>query len=92
MKDLHKSYLDYKKGRKKLKPDAVKKEKLVEKQKKAFVGSSVRSRVVRIGLAIQMVLMLVVVLSWLCQPTCCDSYNSLSFTPQLRYIDGPPPI
>lgn len=95
MKDLHKSYLKFKKGKKKLKPglpsnSATNEKKLVHKQE--FGGRSVRGRVVRMALAIQMVLMLVVFISWLCQPTCCDSYNSMSFTPQLRYIDGPPPI
>jgi hypothetical protein len=38
---------------------------------------------------------LVFLLSWWTEPRCCDTYTSntlLSFTPQLKYMNGPPPI
>jgi hypothetical protein len=58
-------------------------------------GSSSRlRRTARAALSISLVLVLMLLLSWGAEPRCCDSYTSgaLSFSPQLKYVNGPPPI
>jgi Nuclear envelope localisation domain len=56
-------------------------------------GSRMR-RTARAALSISLVLVLLLLLSWGAEPRCCDSYTSstLSFSPQLKYVNGPPPI
>jgi len=51
-----------------------------------------RRRVVKMALTINLLMLLVVFLSWLTEPRCCDSLGSLSLMPQLKYVNGPPPI
>lgn len=51
-------------------------------------------RVVRAALPIQLAIVVLFCLACLLEPHCCDSLNnfSFSFSPQLRYVRGPPPI
>lgn len=51
-------------------------------------------RIARIAVPMQMALFTVFCAACLMQPNCCDNINnfSMSFTPQLRYVRGPPPI
>lgn len=51
-------------------------------------------RIARIAVPMQLALFAVYCAANLMQPNCCDNLNnfSMSFTPQLRYIRGPPPI
>ncbi|KAM7358225.1 klarsicht isoform 2-T3 [Cochliomyia hominivorax] len=51
-------------------------------------------RIARIAVPMQLALFAVYYAANLMQPNCCDNINnlSMSFTPQLRYIRGPPPI
>ena len=51
-----------------------------------------RRRVLKMAVFINLLLVFVVFLAWLGEPTCCDSYTAISFGPQLRYVNGPPPI
>ena len=52
-------------------------------------------RLVRVAATIQMILVSLVFLSWLCQPQCCDNISAisaLSFSPHFNFVNGPPPI
>ncbi|XP_076321838.1 uncharacterized protein LOC143231114 isoform X2 [Tachypleus tridentatus] len=51
-------------------------------------------RIVRFAVPIQVTLVLLSCLGSLLEPHCCDIMNnfSSSLTPQLRYINGPPPV
>lgn len=51
-------------------------------------------RVAKYALPIQMALVAIICAVCCLQPHCCDTINnmSMSFTPQLRYVKGPPPI
>uniref|UniRef100_A0A1A9VYJ9 KASH domain-containing protein n=1 Tax=Glossina austeni TaxID=7395 RepID=A0A1A9VYJ9_GLOAU len=51
-------------------------------------------RIARVAVPMQLALFTVFCAACLMQPNCCDNINnfSMSFTPQLRYIRGPPPI
>ncbi|XP_067013332.2 klarsicht protein [Anabrus simplex] len=51
-------------------------------------------RVMRAALPFQMALVALICVACLLEPHCCDAINSLSlsFTPQLRYVRGPPPV
>ncbi|XP_046808812.1 serine-rich adhesin for platelets isoform X2 [Lucilia cuprina] len=51
-------------------------------------------RIARVAVPMQLALFAVYCAANLMQPNCCDNINnfSMSFTPQLRYIRGPPPI
>merc|ERR1711890_193898 len=91
LKDLQKDYQRYKttKNRSKYKTK-LGHEKL--KKKETSCSRSRRGRVVKMALMLNILLMFVVFLSWLSQPRCCDSYNVMLFSPQLTYINGPPPI
>jgi len=52
-----------------------------------------RRRIVRCCLGLNIMLLLLLFLSWVCQPTCCDTLTVISsFSPQLQYVNGPPPI
>ena len=61
-------------------------------RKLASLAHSRRRRVMKMAVFIHLLLVSVVFLAWLGEPTCCDSYTALSFGPQLRYVNGPPPI
>ncbi|KAH8373534.1 hypothetical protein KR200_001640 [Drosophila serrata] len=51
-------------------------------------------RIARAAVPMQVALFTIFCAACLMQPNCCDNLNnlSMSFTPQLRYIRGPPPI
>ncbi|XP_013100521.1 klarsicht protein isoform X5 [Stomoxys calcitrans] len=51
-------------------------------------------RIARVAVPMQLALFTVFCAACMMQPNCCDNINnlSMSFTPQLRYIRGPPPI
>ncbi|XP_017126856.1 uncharacterized protein LOC108145793 isoform X3 [Drosophila elegans] len=51
-------------------------------------------RIARAAVPMQVALFTIFCVACLMQPNCCDNLNnlSMSFTPQLRYIRGPPPI
>lgn len=51
-------------------------------------------RVVRASLPFQLALVALFCLAYLLQPRCCDNMNnfSMSLSPQLRYVRGPPPV
>jgi len=51
-------------------------------------------RVLRASLPFQLALVLCFCVACLLEPHCCDNLNnlSMSLTPQLRYVRGPPPI
>lgn len=51
-------------------------------------------RVVRLALPVQLAILTLFCAACLLEPNCCDTLNnfSWSFTPQLRYVRGPPPI
>jgi hypothetical protein len=61
-------------------------------RKLATLAQSRRRRVLKMAVFIHLLLVSVVFLAWLGEPTCCDSYTAISFGPQLRYVNGPPPI
>ena len=56
------------------------------------VDASRRRRVGRFAVIINLLLLLVLLIAWVMEPRCCDTYSNLSFGPHLRYINGPPPI
>uniref|UniRef100_A0A182F1V1 Uncharacterized protein n=1 Tax=Anopheles albimanus TaxID=7167 RepID=A0A182F1V1_ANOAL len=51
-------------------------------------------RITKIAVPVQLALVLVMCAACFFEPHCCDALNtySMSFTPQLRYLKGPPPI
>lgn len=51
-------------------------------------------RIAKIALPMQLALITLFCVACLMQPNCCDNLNnlSMSFTPHLRYVRGPPPI
>merc|ERR1712073_249018 len=52
-----------------------------------------RRRITRCCLGLNIMLLFLLFLSWVCQPTCCDTLTVISsFSPQLQYVNGPPPI
>jgi hypothetical protein len=61
-------------------------------RKLSSLANSRRRRVLKMAVFIHLLLVSVVFLAWLAEPACCDSYTPLSFGPQLRYVNGPPPI
>ena len=61
-------------------------------RKLASLAVTRRRRVLKMAVFINLLLVFVVFLAWLGEPTCCDSYTAISFGPQLRYVNGPPPI
>lgn len=54
--------------------------------------TSWRRQVVRTALLMNLLMLVTAVICWLCQPTCCETQNSMAFQPQLKYVNGPPPI
>ncbi|CAL4067721.1 unnamed protein product [Meganyctiphanes norvegica] len=72
-------------------------------EKRTSVGSDSKSnssqrgwmwRVVRAALPFQAALLLLFCVACLLEPNCCDHVNTLnlSFSPQTRYVHGPPPV
>lgn len=55
-------------------------------------GNPRRRRVAKMALVVHLLMMLVMFISWMTQPRCCDNIASLSMVPQLKYVNGPPPI
>uniref|UniRef100_A0A182IYL1 Uncharacterized protein n=1 Tax=Anopheles atroparvus TaxID=41427 RepID=A0A182IYL1_ANOAO len=51
-------------------------------------------RITKIAVPVQLALVLVMCAACFFEPHCCDALNTytMSFTPQLRYMKGPPPI
>lgn len=51
-------------------------------------------RITKIAVPVQLALVLVMCAACFFEPHCCDALNtySMSLTPQLRYMKGPPPI
>ncbi|GAB6021459.1 hypothetical protein CHUAL_004063 [Chamberlinius hualienensis] len=51
-------------------------------------------RVIRAALPIQLAVVILFCFACLFEPHCCDTLNNfnLSLSPQLRYLDGPPPV
>ena len=51
-------------------------------------------RVAKYAVPIQVALVALICAVCCLEPHCCDTFNnlSMSFTPQLRYVRGPPPI
>ena len=93
LNDLQRNYMSYKSKKKKLKARLNLRVKNDREKFRPKIGSiSRRQRYAKMVMSIQMLLMLVLFLSWLCQPRCCDSFSAISFSPQLKYVNGPPPI
>jgi len=93
LNDLQKTYMSYKSNKKKKKAKlnlGLKNDK--EKFRPKATSVSRRRRFAKITMTIQLLLMIVLFLTWLCQPRCCDSFSAISFSPQLKYVNGPPPI
>ena len=69
---------------------------LKEKQRvRGGRGGRSGGKFVRLAVTIQVMLVSLVFLSWLCQPQCCDNISaisSLSFSPHFNFVNGPPPI
>ena len=61
-------------------------------KKSPKVDASRRRRVGRFAVIMNLLLLLVLLIAWVMEPRCCDTYSNLSFGPHLRYINGPPPI
>ena len=54
-------------------------------------GGSRQRRLVKWSVVVNLVVMMVMlVMTWATEPTCCDTYTPFSFHPQLRYINPPP--
>jgi len=51
-------------------------------------------RILKVALPFQLALVALFCAACLLEPHCCEAVNSLnlSFTPQLRYMRGPPPV
>ncbi|KAF5287452.1 hypothetical protein FQA39_LY15908 [Lamprigera yunnana] len=60
---------------------------------KSGSGRSWFKRFMLASLPFQLAIIALFCIAWLLEPQCCDNMNtlSMSFTPQLRYIRGPPP-
>ncbi|XP_070493132.1 klarsicht protein isoform X2 [Chironomus tepperi] len=50
-------------------------------------------RVAKLAMPFQLTVVTLFCIAWFLEPRCCDTLNnlSMSLTPQLRYINGPPP-
>ena len=46
----------------------------------------------RVTLSLQLFLLSLAMLAWVTQPQCCDTLSTISFSPQLKFVNGPPPI
>lgn len=57
-------------------------------------GGSWFKRVMRASLPFQLALVALLCVACLLEPHCCDNMNtfSMSLSPQLRYVRGPPPV
>ena len=57
------------------------------------VTSSRLGKLTRVTLSLQALLLSLLLLSWMCQPQCCDSISAISFSaPTFKFVNGPPPI
>lgn len=92
LKDLQKSYNKFKALKRKPKKSINAVQIKNSEQKMTSYQSLRRRQVVRMALLMNMLLLVTAVLCWVCQPTCCESYNTMAFQPQLKYVNGPPPI
>ena len=67
--------------------------KRVQTKKPVNINRSRLGRLSRLTLTLQAVLMSLLLLSWVCQPQCCDSISAMSPSAfSLKYVNGPPPI
>jgi len=57
-----------------------------------YPGGGRSGLVARVTLGIQAVLVSLLLLSWVCQPQCCDNMSAISFSPTFKFVNGPPPI
>jgi hypothetical protein len=93
LKTIQKSYY-HRLNLSRLRAAAKRKEKALPTADKLPPAGGRLRRTARAALSISLVLLLLLLLSWGAEPRCCDSYASagLSFSPQLKYVNGPPPI
>jgi len=72
----------------------VKKDKEKFRPRTSSISSGQRrKKFAKITLTIHAILLLGFLISWLSEPKCCDSLSSISsFSPQLKFVNGPPPI
>ena len=98
---LQRTYLSLKSPRKKRSGRGVTSNLGVKQDRDRFrprhgagLGSGARrKKVAKYSLGVHVVLLLLLFLSWLCQPSCCEGFSAISpFSPQLKYVNGPPPI
>lgn len=69
-------------GREKVRPSAY-----------PVTKSSRLGKFARVTVSLQALLMSLLLLSWMCQPQCCDSISAISFSsPTFKFVNGPPPI
>jgi len=97
LEDLERTYSKfraYKKKRLKAKHPSSKSEKDKSGPRMSNFDSFQRRKTfAKITLTIQALFVVALFLSWLCQPKCCDNLSAISpFSPQLKYVNGPPPI
>ena len=93
LKTIQKSYQRLKLSRLRAAKHRKEKPHQLQQVKLSTAAGRIR-RTARAALGFWLVLALLLVLSWGAEPRCCDSYTSstLSFSPQLKYVNGPPPI
>lgn len=90
LKDLQKTYSKFKALKRKPKSMPAVKEK--ECVTRITTYQTLRRRqVVKMALLMNGLLLFTALLCWICQPRCCDQFNTMAFQPQLRYVNGPPP-
>jgi len=51
-----------------------------------------RKKVVKMALVMNFLLFITAIICWLCQPSCCENFNTMYLLPKLSYVNGPPPI
>ena len=87
--DLKDAYNKYKANKDQTTEDATKKS--TKKDEKP--AESRRSRIGRLSVMMSVGVMFVLFVSWMSEPRCCDSYNTLSHQfVSFSYVNGPPPI
>jgi len=91
LKDLQKSYNKFKALKRK--PKSINNVQVKASEQKMTSYQTLRRRqVVKMALLMNLLLLVTAVLCWVCQPSCCESHNTMAFQPQLKYVNGPPPI
>jgi len=97
LEDLEKTYSKFKAYKKK----RLKAKQTINKNERDKSGPKMtnfdyfqrRKTFAKITLTIQALFVAALFLSWLCQPKCCDNLSAISpFSPQLIFVNGPPPI